>query len=123
MRGCSSRFFDVLLSERDVVVPDLIVIRDDQQEILTEDNVKGVPALLVEIVSPSTARLDRMRKRDLYARYAVPEYWIVDPDADRVEVYRLREGAYGKPEILEPGDELPYGPLPGLQITVADLFR
>ena len=111
---------DTLFSERDVVEPDLLVVLDEQEEIITKNNIQGVPALLIEIVSDP--RLDRVRKRDLYERVGVPQYWIVDPDADRVEVFRLTEGRYGKPEILEPGDDLTLDVLPGLRISVADLL-
>jgi Uma2 family endonuclease len=112
--------YDVVLSERDVVQPDLVFVADAQQQIVTEANVQGVPALLVEIVSD--ARVDRVRKRDLYARHDVAQYWIVDPDADRVEVYRHDGTGYPKPQILEPGDELTFVPLPGLRIDLARLL-
>ena len=67
---------------------------------------------------------DRVRKRRLYARFGVPEYWIVDPDRARVEVHRLPEGAdqYSGPTILEPGATLTTDLLPGLEIDVADLL-
>jgi Uma2 family endonuclease len=64
-----------------------------------------------------------VRKRDVYARFGVPEYWIVDPDADRIEVYRHDGVAYAKPEILEPGEQLTTPALPGLSIDVAHLLR
>ena len=112
--------YDVVLSDRDVVEPDLVVVVDGQLDIITEANVQGVPALLVEIVSDP--RVDRVRKRDLYARYGVTEYWIVDPEADRVEVYRLAGGQYGKPEILEPGESLETALLPGLRIDLSEPF-
>ncbi|MGH2829648.1 MAG: Uma2 family endonuclease [Actinomycetota bacterium] len=111
---------DVLFSNRDVVEPDLLVVLDDQREIMTEKNIQGVPVLLIEIVSD--ARLDKVRKRDLYARFGVPEYWVVDPDEDRVEVYRHDGAGYGKPAILVAGDEVTFQPLPGLRILVADLL-
>ncbi|MFN2640539.1 MAG: Uma2 family endonuclease [Actinomycetota bacterium] len=111
---------DVLLSGSNVVQPDVFLVLDEQAGIITEPNIKGVPALLIEIVSES--RMDRVRKRDLYARFKVPEYWIVDPEADRVEVYKLQVGTYGKPEILDAGDTLEFAPLPGLQIDVAALL-
>ncbi len=113
--------YDVVLSDRDVVEPDLIFVADPQSDIVTEANIQGVPALLVEIVSDP--RVDRVRKRDLYARYGVPEYWIVDPDADRVEVYRHDQEGYGKPEILEPGETLETPLLPGLRVNLADLLQ
>ncbi len=113
--------YDVVLSDRDVVEPDLILVVDTQSDIVTQANIQGVPALLVEIVSDP--RVDRVRKRDLYARFGVPEYWIADPDADRIEVHRLVDNRYGKPEILEPGETLQTDLLPGLRIDVAGLFE
>ncbi|MCA1833880.1 MAG: Uma2 family endonuclease [Actinomycetota bacterium] len=111
---------DVLLSGSDVVEPDLVIVRDDQSDIVTQANINGVPALLVEVVSDS--RYDRVRKRDLYERFGVSEYWIVDPDADRIEVYRLTENRFGKPSIVEPGEYLETAVLPGFRLDVAEVF-
>jgi len=83
--------FDVVLSPPDVVEPDLLFIRKDRLEILTEKNVQGAPDLVVEILSEGTRRRDEIVKRDLYARCGVEEYWIVDPELETVKVYR-REG-------------------------------
>ena len=112
---------DTLLSDTNVVEPDVMFIPDRQADIITEKQIVGVPALMIEVVSES--RYDRVRKRDLYARFGVPEYWIVDPDADRVEVYRHRRGAYGKPEIFEPGETLTLADLPGFSLDLTKLFR
>jgi Uma2 family endonuclease len=112
---------DVLFSDRNVVEPDLIVIAEAETGIITEKNIQGVPSLLIEIVSDP--RLDRVRKRDLYATFGVPQYWIVDPDVDRVEVYRLEGGRYSKPEILEPGDALELDIFPGFRLDIARLFE
>lgn len=79
---------DVVLSDHDVVAPDLILIADDQMEILTEKNVQGPPALVVEILSPSTRRRDVGIKRQLFDRAGVREYWIVDGKLDRIEIHR-----------------------------------
>ena len=111
---------DVVLSDRNVVEPDILFVATDQAEILTESNVQGPPALIIEVLSES--RIDRVRKRDLYARFGVGEYWVVDPDADRVEVYRPTADGYAKPEIFEPGESLTYSRLPGLQIDLGKLF-
>jgi len=104
---------DVVFSDINVVEPDLLFVPDDRQEILTEKNIQGAPALVVEVVSDT--RMDRVRKRDLYERFGVPE-------ADRVEVYRLTGEGYAKPEILEPGEMLTYDVLPGLTIDLTELF-
>ncbi len=111
---------DVVFSDINVVEPDMLYVPDDRQSILTEKNIQGAPALVVEVVSDT--RMDRVRKRDLYARFGVPEYWVVDPDADRVEVYRLSGDGYAKPEIFEPGETLTYDGLPGLAIDLTQLF-
>lgn len=111
---------DILFTNKDVVEPDLLVVLDDQREIMTEKNIQGVPALLIEILSDP--RHDRVRKRNLYAKVGVPEYWIVDPDADRIEIFRLGARGYGPPEILEPGDELAFARLPDLRILLADVL-
>jgi Uma2 family endonuclease len=111
---------DVLFSDRNVVEPDILFVADDQAGITTEMNIQGSPALLIEVLSEP--RIDRVRKRDLYMRFAVPEYWIVDPEADRVEIYRLQGDAYGKPQILEPGETLTYERMPGLEIDLTKLF-
>lgn len=78
--------------------------------------------LAVKVSSPSTRRTDTVRKRDLYERHGVPEYWFVDLDADAILVYRLEEGRYGKPEILDPDEELTTPLLPGFSALVGDLL-
>jgi Uma2 family endonuclease len=113
--------FDVLLSRSDVVQPDVVFVGEDRTGVITDANIQGTPSLAIEVVSDPT--LDKRVKRDLYARFEVPEYWVVDPDLDRVEVYRHGKTGYGKPEILEPGDTLTTPLLPGLAIDLTDLFR
>ncbi len=77
---------DVRLAENTIVQPNLIVILSDRS-VLTEARVEGAPSLVVEIISPSTSDYDRVTKRNLYAENGVPEYWIVDPDAETVTIY------------------------------------
>ena len=79
---------DVVLSDHDVVAPDLILIAHDQTEIFTDKNVQGPPALVVEILSPSTRGRDLGIKRQLFERAGVREYWIVDGKLDRIEIHR-----------------------------------
>jgi Uma2 family endonuclease len=80
--------FDVVFSRYDVVEPDLIFISNERREILTTKNIQGSPDLLVEILSESNRKYDEVTKRALYERTGVPEYWIVDPVADVVRVFR-----------------------------------
>ncbi len=92
---------DVVMSYYDVVEPDLLFVGADQLDILTKANVEGAPALVVEVLSPSTRKRDAGIKRQLFERAGVREYWLVDPDRDRVQVFRRNaEGS------LSQGDEL-----------------
>jgi Uma2 family endonuclease len=115
----------VLRAERPAVVlqPDLLFISHERKAVITAPNVQGAPDLVVEILSPGTARLDLTRKKQLYAEYGVLEYWVVWPDVDRVEVYRSREsGSFGQPQILELSDVLDSPLLPGFSLPLAELF-
>lgn len=80
--------FDVIFSRWDVVEPDLLVIAGDQLEILTAKHVVGAPAIVVEVLSPGTRKVDESIKRRLFERGGVREYWLIDPKLDVVKVYR-----------------------------------
>lgn len=72
--------------------PDILVVRHD---LIGERGVGGVPTLVVEILSPSTARIDRTAKLSRYADAGIPQYWIVDPDVPAITVHDLADGSYG----------------------------
>ncbi|MFP3939024.1 MAG: Uma2 family endonuclease [Acidobacteriota bacterium] len=120
---------DVVLSEVDVVQPDLLFLAREHLDRLTEANVRGAPDLVVEIVSESTRKTDEITKRHLYERYGVPEYWIVDPVLESVKVYRGAPGErYARASALtreagETGDSLATPLLPGLKVRLEDVFR
>lgn len=111
---------DVVLSSTDVVEPDIVFVADADTDRITAANLQGPPTLAVEVLSE--ARHDRVRKRRLYAQFGVAEYWIVDPEGERVEVYRLDGQTYPTPTLLEAGTELSTGHLPGFSIDVAMLL-
>lgn len=117
---------DVLLSPYDIVEPDLFVVSGDQAGILTEKNVQGPPALVIEVVSKSTRKRDAQTKRRLFERSGVREYWLVDPELDAVQVFRPSpEGKLARVVELsaEDGDVLTTPLLPGCQIDLRELFR
>jgi len=97
---------DVVLSNEDVVQPDILFISREHFHIITERNIQGAPDLVIEILSSTTAERDKGLKRKLYSKYGVKEYWIVDPEERSIEVMKLGEagfetaGVYGKGEIL-----------------------
>jgi Uma2 family endonuclease len=88
--------FDALLSDFDIVVPDLLYLSNERARFLTSKNLQGPPDLVIEILSPSTRSRDRQLKHDLYERVGVQEYWVVDPEQDRVEIFRRHTGLFGE---------------------------
>jgi Uma2 family endonuclease len=116
---------DTVMSPWDVVEPDLLFVAADQLDILTEPNIQGAPALVVEILSPSTRRRDMGIKRELFDRAGVREYWLVDPKALEVTVYRrMPNGGFPKAAVFSASDEagLTTALLPGFSLSVAKLF-
>jgi len=113
---------DVYFTHEDVVEPDVAFVRAEHSDQLEERFIRSAPDIVVEVSSPSTRHLELVHKRSLYERNGVPEYWYVDLEADRVEVYRLDKGQYGHPEILERGDKLTSPVLPGFAVTIKDLL-
>jgi Uma2 family endonuclease len=110
---------DVLFSTIDVVEPDvLFVSRARETAVLRKRHLVAAPALVVEIGSKWTRRRDETLKQKLYERFAVPEFWIVDPGSDRVRVFRLRNRQYALAQelSLEAGDVLTTPFLPGLEM-------
>ncbi len=71
--------YDVFFDNENVYQPDIIVISNDKKHLIQEDGMHGAPSLVIEILSPSTARFDLTEKKEVYARFGVTEYWIVDP--------------------------------------------
>ncbi len=114
---------DVVLSEVDVVQPDLLFVSNARAHILFSGaNVQGAPDLVVEILSPSTAERDRTRKRALYARYGVPEYWLVDPDSRTITILRLDGGVFAVVSRYGRGQTLTSPTLPGFAASLDDIF-
>jgi len=104
-----------------VVQPDLVVVCDREQ--LQGSHVRGAPELVVEIISPSTARKDEGIKRDRYERAGVAEYWVVYPEARVVHRYRLEGGRYGVPDVVGVEDgSLTSSRFPELSVDLPELF-
>jgi Uma2 family endonuclease len=113
---------DVVFADDDVVEPDVLYLAPQHMHRIGDRYISGRPDIVVEVSSPSTRRLELVRKRDLYERYGVPEYWYVDLDADRVEVYRLAEDRYNPPRLLGRADVLDSPLLPGFTLSVGELL-
>ncbi|OAI07162.1 Uma2 family endonuclease [Methylomonas methanica] len=102
-----------------VVQPDVLVVCDGNK--LDKRGVRGAPDWVVEVLSPSTAGHDQIKKRQLYERHGVREYWLVHP-VDRVlTIYSLADGEFGKPQIYQLEGETQVGILPEIVIRWDEL--
>lgn len=110
---------DVLFVSGQFLRPDMVFVPPDAE--LSDRGVESAPALVVEVLSPHSRRIDRIKKPPRYRDFGVPEYWIVDPDERRIEVHRLAADA--GPEICS--EELRWQPsadAPPLVLRVPDVF-
>ncbi len=113
---------DVVLSENNIVQPDIIVVCDPQK--ITEKNIQGAPDMIVEILSPSTSQKDRWIKRKLYEKFHVLEYIIVDPDAQYVERYLLEDNSlFNRGEMFEAQQILQLKSVNNLEIPLWEVFE
>lgn len=122
--------FDVRLPEIDevetdittVVQPDIVVVCDPQK--LDDAGCLGAPDLIVEILSPSTSRRDHKEKFIRYERAGVKEYWLVEPDAKTVTVFKLGpDNRYGRPDVYGDDEKMSVRTIPGLEIDLPLVFR
>jgi Uma2 family endonuclease len=115
---------DVLLSEHDLVVPDLVYVSRERLPILEERLIRGAPDLAVEVLSPSTRRIDIVLKRHAYRKFGFAEYWMIDPKAETIEVFR-GEGDWLQPAVRlsrAPGQVLTSPLFPGLALGMEQVF-
>jgi Uma2 family endonuclease len=116
--------FDVRLNadtlDDTVVQPDILVICDHSK--LDKAGAKGVPDLVVEILSPSTSRYDRTLKFDTYRKFGVKEFWIIDPESKTLAVNILKDGNYITYAYSD-GDTVPVHVIEGLAISLAEVFE
>src|SRR5712692_446056 len=113
---------DVYFSETSVVEPDVLYLRPENVARVEPRFVRSAPDLVVEVSSPTTRRLELVRKRDLYERFGVLEYWFVDLDADRVEVHRLEGDRYIAPTLFGRGEALRSAQIPEFTLSVDELL-
>lgn len=113
---------DVVLSEEDVVQPDLLFISRERAGIIKPENIRGAPDLVIEILSPATSKRDLVAKKKLYAKHAVREYWIVNPDDQTIEVMTWAEEGFKTVQVY-PQDGTLHSPiLPEFSLSVKEIF-
>ena len=114
---------DIVLSDYDVVQPDVVFFGPARAHLVDLDRaIRHGPDLCVEILSSSTEATDRGRKLQMFARYGVPEYWIVDPVNEVIEVHRLEAGSYVLVQRATGDDEIRCSALPGAALRAGSIF-
>lgn len=114
--------FDVYLTDLDVYQPDLSFFSTARCACLAEDGAHGAPDLVVEVLSPATARFDLGPKKSIYARAGVREYWVADPATRQLRRFDLTVDAALPAQTLSAADTLTSPLLPGLAIPLARVF-
>lgn len=97
----------LVLPDGAMALPDAMFVRTGREEILADDAIRGVPDLIVEVLSPTTRDRDRKIKYRIYARNGVPHYWWIDPDEETIFRHALgTDGRYAPVDVLRRGDTL-----------------
>jgi Uma2 family endonuclease len=112
---------DVILGPHDIVQPDILVVSDASQ--VSRRAIEGAPPIVVEVLSPSTARHDREVKMRRYAAMGVPHYWIVDPERRSIVCSRLEADGYRDALVAEGDRRIAHPDWPELEIALGQLWR
>jgi Uma2 family endonuclease len=101
--------------------PDIVFVRGERLHIIGENYIEGVPDLVVEILSPSNWLYDRREKMRVYQEAGVPEYWIIDPGAETIEIYLLEQGSYRLAGQYSRGEVAASRVLPGFEVPLEEI--
>lgn len=130
MQSCKTDYIiftspiDVILSQTNVVQPDVLMIHRSRSHIVSKRGIEGAPDLVVEILSPGSRRRDKRLKMRAYEAHGVPEYWIIDPDARTLEQYVLSiDDGYQLCDVFEGDDKVASDKLPCVSFSIDDIFH
>lgn len=112
---------DVVLSEYDVVQPDVFVVCDTGK--ITEANIQGAPDLVIELLSPSTSLKDKREKKDLYEKHGVKEYILMDPVGLYAERFVLQDGKFTGSEVFGAKETLALSSIEGIDVPLWEIFE
>jgi len=113
---------DVTFQDNCVVKPDILYVSSQQREIIQEDRLDGAPNLIVEITSPASRNTDSFKKYQLYLKNGVQHYWLVDPDAQSLHCFSLRNDKYTIAVMGKEEDVLEHPDFAGLIIGLGQLW-
>jgi Uma2 family endonuclease len=111
---------DVRFSDFDGLQPDICFVAVERLDVVRDGFLSGTPDLVVEVLSPSTTRHDLRTKRATYERFGVREYWVLDPESERLLVHRLIDGRYQT--ALDDQGNVRSGVIEGFVLDVPELF-
>ncbi len=114
---------DVHLGDDLSYQPDVLFVANESKARITDQDIEGAPDLVVEIISPSSSRIDRKEKLENYASYGVREYWLAYPDAGLIEVYGSKDGKFHVLGRNFEGETLKSQILPGLELAISTIFE
>jgi Uma2 family endonuclease len=114
---------DVKFDDGNILQPDILFVGAERKAELIKDRIEGAPDLIIEILSPSNAYYDLRQKKDIYEKYGVREYIIIDPIAQNADLYALREGVYYLHQKARNKEYLNSLILPGLSIDLDKIFK
>lgn len=114
---------DVTFLDITVVQPDIFYVSGEQKKIIQEARIDGPPALVVEIISPSSSRKDRLQKLRIYQKEKVPHYWLVNPEEKTLECFALRDGTYALVAAGMDDDVVEHPDFEGLAVPLKKLWQ
>ena len=114
---------DLILSDYEVRQPDLLMIHKDRTELVTNRGIEGAPDLIVEILSPSSIKRERMDKLHTYAKYQIKEYWLIDPIQKFMEQHILNKDRYVLNEVYMQNETIKSSHIPCAHFSMEDIFE
>lgn len=126
--NCESDYFiffapiDVIFSPTEVRQPDIVLVNRKRIDILSNRGIEGAPDLVIEILSPSSLKRDKIDKQKVYAHYQVPEYWIVEPKTGILEAYILNGDHYELINIFQNDETITSPNIPCISFTMNDIM-
>jgi excisionase family DNA binding protein len=113
---------DVTLTTSNVLQPDIVFVSGTRKGIMRQERIDGACDLVVEIMSPTNRRKDRLQKMEIYRKAGIPHYWLVDPEENTLEAFLLRDGSYTLVVAGGPGDKFTHPEFPGLDLDLDRIF-
>ncbi len=113
---------DVKFSETNVTEPDLLFVPKENKEIIKEENIQGAPDLIVEILSPYSSEIDKGKKKDIYQKFGVKEYWIIEPTQQWIEIFILQDDKYKLHQQIEKSGKIFSEVLKGFDLDIGLIF-